>query len=820
MLTTLTILLVIAILWALAYHRAKLWMWTAVIAVMLLLHTHFVLSASHYSAFGALKVTIEWIIFLIIAIPLNILQLRRKLFSARALTIYRRILPKMSRTEKEALEAGTVTWEGELFRGAPRWNQLLKMPQPQLTADELAFLEGPVEELCSMLNDWDITHVRTDLPPEVWQFLKENGFFAFIIPKQYGGKQFSTLAQSAVLIKIYSVSVTAASTVGVPNSLGPAELLLHYGTEEQKNYYLPRLAKGEEIPCFALTGPEAGSDAGSIPDTGIVCKGEFQGKEIIGIRLNWNKRYITLAPIATLLGLAFKLYDPDHLIGDQIERGITCALIPTSTPGVKIGRRHFPLNIAFLNGPTQGENVFIPVDWIIGGPSMAGQGWRMLVECLSAGRAITLPSSALAGGKAAAMVTGGYAYIRKQFGISIGRFEGVAEALTRIAAYTYLIDASLKMTLGIIDQGEKPSILSAIMKYHATELARKIACDAMDVHGGKGICLGPRNYLGRGYQSIPISITVEGANILTRNMIIFGQGAIRCHPYILAEMTAAQEVDPKLSLQQFDKALFSHMGYTFSNLMRSLFLGITNGLFVFAPRRSPVKRFYQKLSRMSSAFALMSDFSMLLLGGELKRKERLSARLGDILSELYLISGVLKYFEDQGQPYVDLPIVQWLCQNSLWKMQQTLHTLLRNFPNKTIALLLRIFIFPLGRCYAEPNDQLSQQVANILLEPSSARDRLIMGIYKTPSEFNPAGRVEDTFYKLIAVESLQAKIIRAQRQGDINGDDYAELVQAAHKANIITQDEMQQLLTAEAARKDVIAVDDFAHEELARPAAN
>lgn len=816
MLSVFTFILVVAIIWALAYHRAKLWMWTAVIAAMLLLHSHLCLFTTHHSAFCKLALTIEWLIFFIIAIPFNILPLRRKLFSAHALSIYHGMMPKMSRTEKEAIDAGTVSWESELFRGAPRWNQLLKIPEPQLTADEQAFLEGPVEELCSMINDWDITHVRTDMPPEMWQFLKTNGFFGLIIPKQYGGKQFSSYAQSAVLIKIYGVSVSVASTVGVPNSLGPAELLLHYGTDEQKNYYLPRLATGEEIPCFALTAPEAGSDASSITDSGIVCKGQYQGKEIIGLRLNWNKRYITLAPIATILGLAFKLYDPDHLIGDQVERGITCALIPTTTPGVTTGRRHFPLNTAFLNGPTQGHDVFIPIDWIIGGPSMAGQGWRMLVECLSAGRAITLPSSAAGGGKLISMVAGGYSYIRKQFGISIGRFEGVAEALTRIAANTYLINASLKMTLGIIDQGEKPSILSAIMKYHATELSRKISLDGMDIHGGKGICLGPRNYIGRGYQSGPISITVEGANILTRNMIIFGQGAIRCHPYILAEMTAAQEVDPKVSLRQFDKALFGHFGYTFSNLMRTLFLGLTNGLLVIAPRRTPVKRFYQKLTRMSSAFALISDFSMLLLGGELKRKERLSARLGDILSELYLTSCVLKYFEEQQQPYIDLPIVQWLCQQSLWNMQQSFNALLRNFPNKIAAVLLRIFIFPLGRCYAEPNDQLSQQVANILLEPSSARDRLIMGIYKTPSEFNPAGRVEETFHKLIAVEPLQAKLMRAQRQGDISGNNYQELLQAAISVDLITQDEMQQLLAADVARREVIAVDDFANDELAR----
>lgn len=808
--TTLSVIVLLSVAWALAYHRAKLWMWTAIAAVALLLCSHF--GHAHHK----IALTFWWILFLVIAIPFNILPLRRKLFSEYALNIYRKMMPKMSRTEKEAIDAGTVSWEGQLFRGAPCWKDLLKLPSSQLTAEEQAFLDGPVEKLCSMINDWDITHNRTDMPPEMWQFIKENGFFGLIIPKNYGGKEFSAFAQSAVLIKIYSMSVTVATTVGVPNSLGPGELLLHYGTEQQKNYYLPRLARGEEVPCFALTSPVAGSDAGAIPDTGIVCRGNFEGKEIIGIRLNWNKRYITLAPVATILGLAFKLFDPDHLIGEETERGITCALIPTNTPGIKIGRRHFPLNTAFLNGPTQGKDIFIPIDWIIGGTEMAGQGWRMLVECLSAGRAITLPSSAVGGSKMSSMVTGAYARIRKQFGISIGRFEGVAEALTRITANTYLVTTACKMTMGIIDSGAKPSILSAIMKYHATEISRKVACDAMDIHGGKGICLGPKNYLGRGYQSAPISITVEGANILTRSMIIFGQGAIRCHPYIFAELSAAQELDKNLSLKKFDKALFGHIGYTFSTLFRSLFLGISNGWLVFAPRRSPVKRYFQKFTRMSAAFALIADFSMLLLGGELKRKERLSGRLGDILSELYLSSAVLKYFEEQGRPHADLPVVQWLCQNSLWTIQQTLDEILRNFPHKIASVVLRFFIFPLGKYYTPPIDQLSQQVADFILEPSEARDRLIAGIYKTPSEHNAAGRAEQAFNNLVALEPMQGRILRAKRSNDISGNNYIEILNAARTANIISQEELQKLLAVEEAINEVIAVDDFANDELER----
>ncbi len=806
---TLIFLLVLAVIWALAYHRAKLWMWTTAIAAMLLLY-------SHFGHAGKIALSLWWAVFIIVAIPFNILPIRRQLFSEYALNIYRRIMPKMSRTEKEAIAAGTVSWEGQLFRGAPCWKDLLKLPTTHLSAEEQAFLDGPVEQLCSMINDWDITHNKTDMPAEMWQFIKKNGFFALIIPKQYGGKQFSASAQSAILAKIFSVSVSVGSTVGVPNSLGPAELLLHYGTEQQKNYYLPRLASGEEIPCFALTNPEAGSDAGAIPDNGVVCRGVFGGKEIIGIRLNWNKRYITLAPVATLLGLAFKLYDPDLLIGTEKERGITCALIPTNTPGIEIGRRHFPLNVAFLNGPTHGKDIFIPVDWIIGGAEMAGQGWRMLVECLSAGRAITLPSSAVGGTKMVAMASGAYARIRKQFGIAIGRFEGVADALARITANAYLVTAACKMTVGIIDSGEKPSILSAIMKYHATEISRKVICDAMDIHGGKGICLGPRNYLGRGYETAPISITVEGANILTRCMIIFGQGAIRCHPFILSELNAAQESDPKKSLINFDKALFGHLGYTISTLFRSLFLGLSNGWLVFAPRRSPVKRFFQKFTRMSTAYALIADFSMLLLGGELKRKERLSARLGDILSELYMSSAVLKYFEEQGRPHADLPIVQWLCQQSLANIQQALDELLRNFPHKFASVILRFFIFPLGRHYKSPMDQLTQQVADFISEPSEARDRLTSGIYKTPTQFNAVGHVEETFNHLVALEPMQGRILRAQRSGDISGANFKELIQSAKLANIISDEELQKLLSLEDAIREVIAVDDFDNAELAR----
>ena len=500
----------------------------------------------------------------------NLIEVRREKLTKPLLAIYRTMLPSMSDTEREALEAGNVWWDGELFSGMPNWDRLMSYPAPKLSDEEQAFLDGPCEQLCRMLDDWEICHKLADMPQDVWDFIIEKQFFAMIIPKQYGGLEFSAYANAAVITKLASRSPTASSTIGVPNSLGPAELLLHYGTEEQKQHYLPGLAAGTEIPCFALTSPEAGSDAAALIDNGVVCKGKWNGKTITGIRLNWNKRYITLAPVATVLGLAFKLYDPEHLIGDKDDYGITAALIPTDTPGVVVGRRHIPLTIAFQNGPTSGKDVFVPLDYIIGGPKMAGKGWKMLVELLSVGRAITLPSIASGGAQAASYASGAYTIIRKQFNTSIANFEGVGEALTRIAGHTYIVNAAVAVTAGAIDQGEKPSVPSAILKYHCTELGRKIANDAMDVHGGKGIMMGPKNYLGRGFIATPIAITVEGANILTRSLIIFGQGTIRCHPFVLKELQAAGDEDQDRGLIDFDNALFGHIGYAL-RIWRALF---------------------------------------------------------------------------------------------------------------------------------------------------------------------------------------------------------------------------------------------------------
>src|SRR5688500_6630919 len=553
---------------------------------------------SAIAGFGLATNIVLAVLFFVTAAVLNIPVLRRALISDRILAIYRRILPDMSQTEKEAIDAGTVWWDADLFSGKPDWNKLLATPAPRLSAEEQAFLDGPVEELCALCNDWEITHERLDLPPHVWQFIKDKGFLGMIIPKQYGGLGFSALAHSAVVMKLSTRSSTAAISVMVPNSLGPGELLLHDGTEQQKIHCLPRLAKGLEVPCFALTSPEAGSDAAAIPDFGVVCKSTWQGREVLGMRVTWDKRYITLGPVATLLGLAFRLYDPDHLLGSKADLGITCALVPTNTPGVNIGRRHLPLSAAFQTGPPSGQAVFMPLAWIVGGPEYAGKGWMMLMGCLAAGRAISLPTSSVGGVKALTRFTAAYARVPSQFKTPIGKLEGVEEALGRIAAHCYMMDATRIMTAGAVDAGEKPAVLSAIAKYHMTERARQCVNDAMDILGGKGICLGPNNWIGRGYQMAPIAITVEGANILTRTLIIFGQGAIRCHPYVLREMRAAKEMQGAEAAREFDDAFTSHIGHVLRTGLRTFVYGITHAAFAPTPSAcaSETKHYYRHVS--------------------------------------------------------------------------------------------------------------------------------------------------------------------------------------------------------------------------------
>src|ERR1700677_4188201 len=800
--------LFLGVLLILAYRRASLAASSCVLGLLLAGYWVFGSAAEWWK----IAVSVPYVLLLL----LNVRPLRVRFVTRPFLRSYRRLLPSMSATEREALDAGTVWWDGELFTGGPNWQKLMSAKAPVLTAEEQAFLDGPCEDLCAMLDDWDITHRRADLPPEVWSFIKTQGFFAMIIPRRYGGLEFSAYAHSCVLIKIASRSATASSTIAVPNSLGPAELLLHYGTEAQKNHFLPRLARGEEVPCFALTGPRAGSDAASIPDTGVICRGLWQGSEIVGIKLNFSKRYITLAPVATVVGLAFRLFDPEGLMGDRADLGITCALIPRDTPGVTIGRRHFPLNVPFQNGPIQGHDVFVPIDAIIGGFSMAGQGWRMLGEQLSVGRCISLPSSATGGAQAAVYASAAYARIRRQFNMPVGRFEGVEQVLARMAARTYIMDAARSVTAGAIDGGEKPSVPSAMLKYHATELGRMIANDAMDVHGGKGICLGPKNYLGRGYQVVPVAITVEGANILTRSLIIFGQGAVRCHPFVLREMNAARNPDHEAGVADFDRALMGHIGFAISNAARSLVMAFTLARFTKVPQAGPTARYFQHVNRYSASFALATDVAMLALGGYLKKKETLSARLGDVLSSMYLASMVLKHHDNQGREPADLPLVEWACRSLLYQAQEQLHLFLRNFPNRPLAAIMRLLIFPRGLTYFPPSDRLGRDIVELIMNPTAARERLTQHIYKTPQAHNPLGLLQEALILSTMAESLEERIrVEGVKTGRVTALDLAGQISQALHLGILTDAEAAVLRDYDAKVSNLIDVDDFAPHELA-----
>ena len=755
----------------------------------------------------------------ILAIP----SLRRSLFSDRVLAAFRKVMPPMSDTEADAINAGTVWWDGELFSGRPDWSKLLAFPKPALAPEEQSFLDGETEELCRLANDWD-TYAINDLTPQAWQYIKEKGFLGMIIPKSYSGMGFSAYAHSQVIAKLSTRCSAAAVTVMVPNSLGPAELLLHYGTEEQKRHYLPRLAKGLEIPCFALTNPHAGSDAAAIPDRGVVCKGLWEGREVLGMRVTWEKRYITLGPVATLLGLAFRLYDPDRLLGGDEDIGITCALVPTGTPGVHIGRRHLPLNAVFQNGPNWGKDVFMPLDWIIGGPKLAGQGWRMLMECLAAGRSISLPSSNVGMSKLAVRGTGAYARVRSQFRTPIGKFEGIEEPLARMGGNLYMMDAARRMTAVAIDLGEKPSVISGIVKYHLTERNRRVVNDAMDIQGGKGICLGPSNFMGRAYQQVPVSITVEGANILTRSLIIFGQGAIRCHPYVLQEMQATREADRAKASRDFDRAFWGHVRFTLANAARAFFTGITGSHWVTVPANAAPenRRYYQQLTRFSAMFAFLSDVSMLVLGGGLKRREKLSARLGDILSLMYLASATLKRYEDEGRSRADKPLLDWAIWDAMFRAQNAFEGVISNYPGGFVAWLLRRILFPLGRPYVVPSDALGHEVAKLLIEPSATRDRLTAGTYLAKGEADILGTLELALEAAIAAEPIERKVRDAQKAGRIGGEQGEALARAALAAGILAPEEHATLVRAARLRDAAIRVDDFPPDlslaEDARPA--
>jgi len=790
----------------LSYHRAPLWAWFATFTAGLL-------GVTLFGPIAPIAISIAWAGLVVAAALFAFPPLRASLFSAHIRRAFRAVLPPMSQTERDALQAGTIWWDADLFSGAPKWKKLLDFPAAQLTAEEQAFIDGPAEALCRMLDDWKFSSELNDLTPEVWQFIRDNHFFGMIIPKQYGGLGFSALAHSQVVMKISSRSVAAAVTVMVPNSLGPAELLLHYGTPQQKDHYLPRLASGLEIPCFGLTAPEAGSDASSIPDRGIVCRAEYQGrKDVLGIRITWEKRYITLGPVATVLGLAFRLYDPDHLLSDNSDRGITLALIPTDHPGVNIGRRHYPLGIAFQNGPNSGKDVFIPMDWVIGGLPQVGFGWRMLMDCLAAGRSISLPALSVGAAKFSTATMGAYSRIRKQFKTPIGHFEGIEEPLARMAGYTYMMDAARTLTAGALDKGESPSVISAILKYNLTERMRKIVNDAMDVQGGAGICLGPHNVLGKLYQAIPISITVEGANILTRSLIVYGQGAIRCHPYILKEMESAVDTDEERGLRNFDRAFWGHVGFTASNVVRSIILGITGARFVSAPTSEVTRRQVQQVTRLSSVFALVSDAAMLTLGGSLKRREKISGRLADVLSQLYLASATIKRFEDQGRKSEDADLARWALADTLYTAQEALIGILDNLPNQPVARALRVIAFPFGRVHKPPSDQLGHFVARSILEPSERRNRLVHGVYLPTALEDPVGRLNTALTMADEAEKLEKRLAIARKEGGLTSIDFLPLVAEALDIRLIDPNQADFLRRFHAIRQEIIKVDDFASD--------
>ena len=717
----------------------------------------------------------------------------------------RNVLPSLSATEREAAEAGDVWWDADLFSGNPDWTKLIAFPPAALSAEEQAFIDGPVAELCRMLDDWRINWEWRDLPPQVWEYLKQHKFFAMIIPREYGGLGFSAYAHSQVIRTISSRSIVAAVTAMVPNSLGPGELLHRFGTKEQQDYWLPRLAQGREIPCFGLTSPEAGSDAASMIDSGVVCRGSWQGRDTLGIRLNWHKRYITLAPVATVLGLAFKLSDPDRLIGDHEQLGITVALVPTNLPGVTIGRRHLPALQMFQNGPTSGRDVFIPMDNVIGGIAQAGKGWKMLMSALAAGRGISLPSLSASGGAFAAHVCGAYARIREQFHVPIGRFEAVEERLGRIAATAYLLDAARRLTCAAIDHGHKPAVVTAIVKQQATERLRVVANDAMDIHGGKAVQEGPLNYLGSFYRAVPIGITVEGANIVTRSLIQFGQGAIRSHPFLLSEINALEEPDPARALDEFDRAFWRHVSHSLANAMRAVARAWTGGLTAPAPAAGMTRRYYRRLGRYASAFALAADFALLTLAAGLKRREMISARFGDILSELYLGSAVLKRWDEEGRQAADVPLVAWCMETSSATIETRLDEILANLPMRPVAWLLRFMLLPFGVRRRGPSDRLTQACAGLLLAPSATRDRLTAGIFHGTGN-NGIARLERAFELTIAAAPLHERLHRAKIRD----------IEAARRQDVINDSEAAALHAAAQAVAEAVAVDDFAPEEITR----
>ncbi|MEO1709089.1 MAG: acyl-CoA dehydrogenase [Pseudomonadota bacterium] len=795
---------------ALAMARAPLWAWAAGFAVAVFGWQgglfHGALAAPEMST-GAVLAWVPVVLLAFLSIP----SVRRALIVKPAFGMVKRILPPVSETEQAALDAGTVGFDAELFGGRPDWEKLRSVPPITLTDEEQAFLDGPTEELCRMIDDWKIRFEQKEVPEDIWQYVKDKGFLGMLISKEHGGLGFSAQAQSLILGKVSSRSPDVSTIVMVPNSLGPGELIEKYGTPHQKEYYLPRLAKGLEVPCFSLTGPRSGSDAATMRDIGVVTRGTHQGKDVLGIKLNWQKRYITLGPKASLVGLAFELFDPDKLLGDQEDVGITVALIPADHPGVNIGRRHLPSGAAFPNGPNWGEDVFIPMDYLVGGQEMAGQGWRMLMECLAAGRAISLPASSAAGTKMMLRVSSAYGRIRKQFGLPVAKMEGLEEPMARMAEHAYTVEAARAVTASMVSRGDKPAVISALMKYQTTERMRQSVNDAMDLHGGKAICDGPSNYLQSAYQMVPVGITVEGANILTRTLITFAQGALRAHPYLYDEVRAVQNPDKGKGLKAFEAAFLGHVGFAVSNIFGALFHNVTGGVFTHAPKGAgdEVKQCYKQLARASRNFALVADMTVALLGGGLKRKQKVTGRLADALSELYILSCTLKRFEDDGKPEADEDLVLLAMSNGMHRFERALLGAINNFPVKPARLLLRWLVFPFGRHYDPADDDVGQAVVRRLLEPGSFRDRLTRDIFVSKDVNDPTGLLEVTLEKAVAAEAAEKKLDRAVRDGVVRRFHGLDWFQDAVDKGVLTQAEADQLREVEMLTDRVIAVDHF-----------
>ncbi|HHG90564.1 MAG TPA: acyl-CoA dehydrogenase [Devosia sp.] len=801
------VIVVLAAVFILAYHRTPVWLWAAValaIGMISLLLT----SASGVWA---------WIIAVTPAVVLGFFSiplLRRLTLTGPVFKAVKRILPRISSTEQEALDAGTVGWDADLFSGRPNWDNLLSLPKISLSNEERDFLDGPTNELCLMIDDWDIRHNLADLPSEVWNFMKENGFLGMLISKEHGGLGFSAQAQSMVVSKIASRSVAAGITVMVPNSLGPGELLEKYGTPEQKEQYLERLAKGKEVPCFALTGPTAGSDAAGMPDVGVVTHGMYEGEKVLGVRLSWDKRYITLAPVATLLGLAFNLLDPENLLGKGKNVGITLALVPADHEGVKIGRRHYPSRSAFMNGPTSGDEVFVPLDFLIGGTEYAGQGWRMLMECLSTGRAISLPAIGSTSIKAMLRVTSAYARIRRQFTIPVGLMEGVAEPLARLVKSAYMFEGARAVTASMVDEGQKPAVISALLKYRSTEAMRDCIDDAMDIHGGRAVQDGPSNYLFSAYANTPVAITVEGANILTRTLITFAQGSLRAHPHLYDEISAAQNPDGRAGLKAFDAAFGGHVSFMLGNITGSFWQSITFGRFASSPVDHELAHWYRQLHRYAQNFALVGDWVVVILGGDLKRKQRISGRMADILSDLYLLSTTLKRYEDDGCIKDDIPVIEAIARDRIAAIEMNFRAVFDNFPNRFVAMVMQFLVFPVGQHNIGSSDRENYRLARAVLNPCEQRDRFTGGIHVSFDPEDRTGVLEDALNKVVRAEEIEAKFIRALKKGEIENRLDRDAITDAVTAEILSHEEAGFLRLAEEATEKVIAVDDFAPDEL------